>query len=159
MGAESGRYLTWPHFGLLEKDEKTATSPANSSIKSRRGAANFDSTQHNGYQISRPRRRGRSAPRDCVACSLSAPEPPQEALQQPFSNRRNSISLFCQKKSRLALQGQFLPSFHFPEGFAHSRGCFGAYETPQNGLLGSGEAKSPHHPSSKRPSGTLYSTI
>ena len=22
MWAESGRYLTWPHFGLLEKDEK-----------------------------------------------------------------------------------------------------------------------------------------
>ena len=89
MWAESGRYLTWPHFGLLEKDEKTATSPANSSIKSRRGAANFDSTQHNGYQISRPRRKGRSAPRDCVACSLSAPEPPEEGLS---SHRRNAIS-------------------------------------------------------------------
>ena len=65
------------------------------------------------HAAERPFKFPRKAPRGCAASSLSAPEPPQEALQQPFSNRRNTISPltvdgFRGKKSRLALQGQFL---------------------------------------------------
>ena len=33
-----------------------------------------------------------SAPRVCAASARGAPEPPEEARQQPFSNRRNTIS-------------------------------------------------------------------
>ena len=54
------------------------------------------------------------SPRVCAASARGAPEPPEEARQQPFSNRRNTISPltdgFRGKKSRLALQGQFLLS-------------------------------------------------
>ena len=54
----------------------------------------------------------RKAPRGCAASARGAPEPPQEARQQPFSNRRNTISPlmngFREKKSRSALQDQFL---------------------------------------------------
>ena len=51
----------------------------------------------------------RKAPRGCAASSLTAPEPPQEARQQPFSNRRNRISPltdgFRKKKISLGFAG------------------------------------------------------